>query len=58
MQIINGESICSNCNELLTEENYDGWFEIQLDQFGIETKVPVCNECILSDDGLERSGAY
>lgn len=58
MKISFGEATCNNCNELLTEENYKGWFEIQLDQFGIETKVPVCNECILSDDGSERNGAY
>ena len=56
MDIIIEENRCSNCNELLTEENNSGWFEIQLNDFGIEIKVPVCNNCNLEDNGID--GAY
>jgi len=49
---------CANCGESLSEDNWYGWFEIQLNNFGIEIQVPVCNECNLSDDGSERNGAY
>ena len=58
MNIIALEDRCFNCNEQLTEENYNGWFEIQLNEFGIEMKVKICNACNLNDDGSERNGAY
>jgi hypothetical protein len=53
MEII-AETKCNNCGELLTEE-WLGWYEIGLTEFGLEIKVPICNQCNLSDDG---GGAY
>ena len=43
-------SHCYNCGELLTEENWNGWFEIALDEDSKEQYVPMCNECNLEDD--------
>ena len=41
---------CWNCGELLNEENWNGWFEIALDEENKEQYVPMCNECNLEDD--------
>jgi hypothetical protein len=56
MDIILQPQRCSNCGEVLIEDNYSGFFDIELNELGFEIQVPVCNECNLSDDGV--SGAY
>lgn len=40
---------CYYCEDILTEENYNGWFDIVLSSLGFEIKVPVCNICIESN---------
>lgn len=56
METIIIENKCSNCGEILTEDNWSGWFDLETNEFGIVVRVPVCNECNLSDDDI--SGAY
>lgn len=49
---------CYDCGEILTTDNYKGWFDIIFNPFGIAVEVPLCNDCIVKDDGLDSYGAY
>jgi hypothetical protein len=42
----------------LNQDNYHGWFRVNLNSFGLEIQEPVCDECNESDNGSDSEGAY
>ena len=56
--LIEIDAECFDCGDLLTKDNYHGFYEIIINVFGLEIKMPICDNCIKSDDGSDKEGAY